>query len=263
MENAMNSPFIMKLLSFQPKYTVSENTICQFIVKNTEFISTNTISAIAKEVGVSEASINRFCKKVGYNGFNSFKVALAQDKFKEQLASTPTSFANEIESLSYDYQQLLLTTSTMLDYNLLLKASKKIENADKVYIVSDTETSFLSNYIAHKLSIIGFFTQSLNSELKLQLTLNNITENDVILVIASSLTNNIVYPFIIAAKAKKLDIISISSNDSNRLNDLVDVKIVTPDSNISKHPLVISNVMAFGFVFDVIFELMLKNNKEL
>lgn len=56
--------------------TLRENEIANFVLKNPEFIVNNTITNIANEVGVSETSINRFCKKIGYKGFQDFKIAM-------------------------------------------------------------------------------------------------------------------------------------------------------------------------------------------
>ena len=64
--------------------TLRENEIANFVLKNPEFIVNNTITNIANEVGVSETSINRFCKKIGYKGFQDFKIAMDERKDVQQ-----------------------------------------------------------------------------------------------------------------------------------------------------------------------------------
>lgn len=257
----MSSPVILKMLAQQSNFTVSENEISQFVVRNADFVVTNTISALAKEIGISEASINRFCKKIGYQGYNSFKVALAQAQFQEELGNEPTHFSNEIEAISSDYRQLIVSASTMLDFTKLEAIAREIETAKTLYIVSELSTSFIAAELAYKLTIVGFNVHALSNITEIQLSLHNIQPEDLIIAIVPSLTSKDIYPFLVSAKDRRVKIVAITSNDSPKLNDIIDFKVVTPDSNVSKHPLVISNSMLYGFVMDVIYEILLKNNK--
>ena len=70
--------------------TLRENEIANFVLKNPEFIVNNTITNIANEVGVSETSINRFCKKIGYKGFQDFKIAMVQGSLYRDIQSDHT-----------------------------------------------------------------------------------------------------------------------------------------------------------------------------
>ena len=73
------SPVISKIISMQISFTMSESEIAQYVIRQPEKVINSTITAVAKHTGTSEASINRFCKKIGYKGFNGFKIALAQE----------------------------------------------------------------------------------------------------------------------------------------------------------------------------------------
>ena len=42
--------------------------------QKTQFMS---ISELAEEAGVAEATISRFCRRLGYKGYNAFKLAVA------------------------------------------------------------------------------------------------------------------------------------------------------------------------------------------
>lgn len=76
---------ITKIISKQKNFTFSENEIANFVINNPEVVVNNTITYMANETGTSETSINRFCKKIGFKGFNDFKIALAQDNFYRNM----------------------------------------------------------------------------------------------------------------------------------------------------------------------------------
>ncbi len=113
---AMISPVIAKIVSLQSSLTVSENEIAQYVIHNPDAVVSSTITAIAQQTNTSEASINRFCKKIGFKGFNSFKVALAQDNFYSTMQkSDHTGYDSFIGSISRDYINMLTNTTALLD----------------------------------------------------------------------------------------------------------------------------------------------------
>lgn len=98
---------IAKIISLKQKFTYGENQIAQFVIHNSEFISQHTITALANEIGVSETSINRFCKKIGFKGFNDFKIAIAQDTFYREMQTRKKNAAKSRRSMDW----LSITTS--------------------------------------------------------------------------------------------------------------------------------------------------------
>ena len=119
----MVSTVISKIISMQPNFTVSENVISQYVIGHAEQILTTTITALADETGTSEASINRFCKKLGYKGFNGLKIALAQESFYNNMVQeTPSSGGNFIASVTSDYRSMLNNTAALLDESTVFKA---------------------------------------------------------------------------------------------------------------------------------------------
>ena len=57
--------------------TSAEKKVADYAVihqQKTQFMS---ISELAEEAGVAEATISRFCKRLGYKGYSAFKLAIA------------------------------------------------------------------------------------------------------------------------------------------------------------------------------------------
>ena len=61
------------------KTSKSDKQIIEYIKTNTDKIIYMTISEIAKETKIGEATVTRFAKKIGFSGFQDFKVTLAQE----------------------------------------------------------------------------------------------------------------------------------------------------------------------------------------
>ena len=57
--------------------TAAERKTADFVIKNRERTQYLSISELAEESGVAEATISRFCRRLGYKGYNAFKLAIA------------------------------------------------------------------------------------------------------------------------------------------------------------------------------------------
>ncbi len=56
----------------------SEAKVANFVTANPEEVVHYSISELAEGAGVSEPTVIRFCRRVGYRGYQDFKIALAQ-----------------------------------------------------------------------------------------------------------------------------------------------------------------------------------------
>ena len=57
--------------------TASEKKLATFVVANGQRSQTMSISELAAACGVAEATISRFCRRMGYRGYSAFRLAIA------------------------------------------------------------------------------------------------------------------------------------------------------------------------------------------
>lgn len=62
-----------------PRLNKSEHKVATVILSDPEAATRSSIAVLAQAAGVSEPSVNRFCKKFGAKGFPAFKLSLAQN----------------------------------------------------------------------------------------------------------------------------------------------------------------------------------------
>lgn len=88
--------------------TRSGKKLADYIFAHTCEAQYFSISTLAENSGVSEASITRFCHGLGLAGYNDFKLALAKtDRVTDlgELSDSPQSIASE-DSLSTIFQKI-------------------------------------------------------------------------------------------------------------------------------------------------------------
>ena len=83
-------PAKMKIRSAYSTLPTAERKVADFILENPARASLMVINEIAEAAGVSVPSVTRLARKLGYNGFLDFRVALASGSSSiESLKSDP------------------------------------------------------------------------------------------------------------------------------------------------------------------------------
>lgn len=260
----MVSPVISKIISMQPSFTVSENEIAQYVINNAEQVVGSTITTIAQNTGTSEASINRFCKKIGFKGFNSFKVALAQENFyKSMQDSEPASQGSFVSTISQDYRHMLVNTTAMLDEHQIFRAAGAMAKAAHIYIFSMSNTAFVARELEFKLSMVGLYAKAITELSEARLYSFRINREDLAIVIAPSLLIRDLYQTLSVCRENGVPIISISSYDSPKLGNLIDYKFIISDKITMQNSVSISNNLTFLYVTDVLYCALLESDKTL
>ena len=57
--------------------TSAERRVADYVISHRQKTQFMSISELAEEAGVAEATISRFCKRLGYRGYSAFKLAVA------------------------------------------------------------------------------------------------------------------------------------------------------------------------------------------
>ncbi|MGM0125528.1 hypothetical protein IGI37_002927 [Enterococcus sp. AZ194] len=260
----MQSAVLLKIKTLESSFTTSEYEISRFVLDNPDFVITNTITTLAKKINTSEASINRFCKKIGYKGFNKFKIALAQSNIQfDKISNEEIDESNIMEYITADYKKMLASTCALLDTQHIDDAASLITLSRKIFINSVYNTSFISDEFAFKLKQIGLDVTSLKENLEAQLAIENMNSDSLLIAVVPSVISKDFIPFLSNIKKKDVKVILIASNDNPKINDLIDIKFLTPDHVMADNPLVLTNSVMISLIFDMIYATILRDNKGL
>ena len=74
-----NSPILAEIESAIPNLRKSEVKVAEYVMKSPQQVMHMRIVDLAQEAQVSEPTIVRFCRGIGCNGFQEFKVRIAQE----------------------------------------------------------------------------------------------------------------------------------------------------------------------------------------
>jgi|GEM_PF-821057 len=148
-------------------FTETEKRLVNYIENNAIEFSLASIDEIVEICELSHSAIYRFCKKMGYTGFNELKRRVivsmtdidiySKNKmlnFNYPFIKTDNTFS-VIVKIRELYDLSLRESSNYITFNELEKAVKDIQTVRNVDIYADFDYYNLAAHFAHKLTMIG------------------------------------------------------------------------------------------------------------
>ena len=143
--------------------TSSEKKVADFTLSNQSGTQFMSISELADACGVAEATISRFCRRLGYKGYNAFKLALANSSPKHKLLDNPLSGEVTAEDSLEDICKKLYTaeveamaqTMEFLDLDSVAQASRMLHGARRVMCMGQGGSLLIANEAAHLFSTVS------------------------------------------------------------------------------------------------------------
>lgn len=198
--------------------TKAEKKIANFVLTSPDRIVYGTMNDIKNAVHVGDATIIRFCHKLGYSGYSDLKIEIAKEDYSESEMNSDFFGKNEQKLF-----QTLQNTKKNLTNDLLETASNLIFNASSIHIfgvglsgntAQDLEAMFLRIGIQAKTITDTHFQLQTAAILK---------STDLIIVISLSGKTKDLLDNIKVAKEHKSNVIAITNFFSPiaQLSDLV------------------------------------------
>lgn len=248
------------------KATKSEKTLIEYVKSDLDNIIYKSISVIAKESGVGEATITRFTKKLGFNGFQDFKVTLAKEISNKKNTSIINLHVHRDESVKETASKMLKSSINILDktvnnidLDLMCKCRDLIMNAKRLYFIGIGHSGIAATDINYKFMRIGFTTTPVTDS-HIMLTMSSITnDDDVIVAISNSGTTKEVVKTVKQAKENGTKIISLTEDSDNPLRALADYALTYISAETIFETGSISSKIPQIFLLDLLYTEVIKD----
>lgn len=140
--------------------TNTEMKVATYVLEHYEQVLGLNITELAEEAGVSDASVVRFCRSVGYKGYQDFKVNAARDVLPREKHFNPSLekdddvetickkiFTSEVNVLNH--------TLAGLDIDVMKEIADCIRKAEKLVFFGTGGSMLVARDAQHKFMKIG------------------------------------------------------------------------------------------------------------
>ena len=216
----MKKSVLDKILCVYKNLYEAEKKIADYVINNKEKVIEMTVSELATQSNVSEATIVRFCKKCDLKGFHDLKINIA----KEMVNSKDNKVSNELDSnniaqslqniLANKIEELKQTISMMHeeDIKTILDA---IKNARIVQFAAVGNTIPVAMDGAYKFNQLGISSVT-NTIWETQLAFTyTLTKEDVVIVISNSGSSKNLVTLLEIANERQATTISITNHENS------------------------------------------------
>lgn len=212
---------------------VAEKKVADFILQNPEKAVNANVSELANYSQVSDATIIRMCKHIGYQGYYQLRIFLSHDMGRKQAHSNEVSVDEKtglIKELFSRMANNLLGLSEHLNMESLLACADLINNCNTAHLVAVGNTSPLIMDLGFRLGRSGIrATYNTISEYFLN-HINLAKDGDIVIAISHSGTSKQVIQALELAKEKNLKIIAITSSEYSPVSNLADYILLSHEN---------------------------------
>lgn len=212
-----------KVESLYPSLSKSEKKVADYIKNNGEKVVFMSIRDISNEIDVGDATVVRFYKKIGYNGFQDLKLDLVKEDFKDLYEKTD-NFINEI---GINYKSIIESTLSLINQENIEKFVKKLSQSKRIYLYGVGTSGLAAKEAENNFFRAGIFTKAIIDN-HFQI-LNSSMQNSKTMIIAYSLSGNteeLLYALKLAKKNNAY-IVAITNYPLSPIGEIADLVFTT------------------------------------
>lgn len=200
----------------------TEAYVYNYVVKNTKKVLNESIRELANDTHVSTATIMRFCKKMGCEGFTELKYRL-----KESEEMQETKEDNVADQFGYFIEKI--KSSDYLDS--IHRAAEIIKQSDLILTLGIGTTGDFAKYTSRLLSGVGYCCYGVDGA---AYPVQRVAEGhqEVIIAFYERIQKKLLFEEIYRYKNKNYMIIMFSNNNMGSMEHLCDEVIHVSDGSV-------------------------------
>lgn len=205
-------------------FTKSEIKICHYINAHQESVMYMSITELADLIGVGEATILRFCRKIGYKGYQDFKLAMAKEPM---VSMSQTQERSYIEKLYETMIKSLENTKHLLVDTQIKQACTLIEQTKHVYVYGVGSSGLSAREASSKFLRIGKHIQAITDSHFQAINSATLTSDDVVIALTITGSTIDLLDSVKIAKERGCQVIAITSYIKSPITKYADVVLLT------------------------------------
>ncbi len=253
--------------AMQSSLSRTSQRIAQFILQHPQHVTTFTVAGLAQAVSAGEASVVRFCRLLGYRGFQDFKRDLTIEMARsESMLDADITPDDDIDAVSAKLQEtvnsVLSQTRALLDARQVRLAVDALRNATAVYLFGVGSSGFCAQEMKHKLMRVGLRAVALrdNHEMAMQAAL--LRPDEVAIAISHSGTSAETVKALRLAKEAGATTVALTHHLATPLLEHADIVLINGHHQGELQGDSLATRVAQAFVLDMLYTLLVQARPE-
>ena len=212
--------------------TKAEQKVAALVLEDPEFVMFASVTDVAERAGVGETTVIRVCRKIGYRGYQEFKLSIAQHLVNPTETvhgpiQTSDTLDTALQKIAMYNMQTLQDTAKMLKTEHVKEAAALVLNACHVYIFGVGSSGITALDLQYRLMRIGIHAISESDAHKIAMMSALAGPDDVIIGISASGSTKDVIDALTIAKKNFVPIICVTNHSRSPITQLSKIALLT------------------------------------
>lgn len=218
----------------EQKFSPSEQHLLNYINLHQQDMHDMSIVKLSEEANVSTATIVRTMKKMGYDGFTSFKYSLKETNPGTLKAMEKVD--KEIKGAILKNEQEVTKTIESLNVGAIEDTIQKMKAAKRIFIFARGFSELIAKEMTIKLQLVNKYCEMHDDPNIIRTISKKIKKEDLVIFISLNSETAELIEACRSCQKNEVTTINITANAQGLLHDLADINFVGFKSPISYFP---------------------------
>lgn len=233
MEVKLTPEWERRLTNALQTLTITEKRVADYVTAHRDRVEGMSIVEIADVTQVSQATVVRFCHRIGYKGLKDFKIALAlaskphvSNTYLDDSVGDASDTASVLRDTIRRYIACLQDTAMIGNEQAFEAAVSAIIRAEKLDIYGVGGSVSSVNLARHMLMKVGIRANECTNYQSQQVSVATLEKNDVVLVVTNMGESHELLSVVPMAKARGAIVICVTCRQQSRIAQISDIVLV-------------------------------------
>ncbi|WP_067934098.1 MurR/RpiR family transcriptional regulator [Alicyclobacillus kakegawensis] len=255
------------IASVYPSLSKAEQKVADAVLGDAETTVYSSVTDLAEKAGVGETTVIRFCRKLGYRGFQEFKLAVAQDLVSpSQHVHGRIEDSDDVrtmaEKITAHNTQTLQDTHSLLQEVELEKASEALIRCRRVMFFGVGSSGITAADAKYRFMRLGFDAHCASDAHVIAMSASLATPEDVVVGITTSGSTKDLVDAVEIAKQNGAYVICITHHARSPVTQYADAILLGAAKETPLQGGAFSSKLAQIHVLDILSTVVAMRNRE-
>ncbi|MFH1595309.1 MAG: MurR/RpiR family transcriptional regulator [Pseudomonadota bacterium] len=254
---------LIRVRGVYPSLKTAVQKVADLVLKQPEMVIYVSVNAVAAAAGVSEATVMRFCRTLGFKGFQDFKIALARELVTLPQYTPEAVVAEDgpvaiVRQVFQGGSAALQDTLQVLDAEAAQQGAQDLLQARRALIVGLDDAPPLVSYAVNRFFLLGIDAHGYTDGYNLLMAVSRAGPEDVLLAISHLGGTREVVEAAQLARDAGARVIAVTNNSLSPLSRVANLVLVTASGENSPPQGGMASFLCQVFVIDCLIALMVQ-----
>ena len=237
--------------------TKAEKRVADIVLNEGNIVIYDSLTTLAEKAGVGDSSVLRFCRHIGYSGFQEFKLALAQStsmtKDDESEENDQNQLSRIIGNITNKNIHVIEDTTTLLREQDLETATNMLLKANKSVFFGVGSSGLTAEHAKYRFIRAGFPVESVTDGHLAPVRATLLTPQDTAIVISVSGSTVDIVDVAKIAKENDAKVMCITSHVKSPVTKHADLVLLTASKEKPTESSALSSIIPQMHIFEILF----------